>query len=209
MQDNIILVGTGHILEKSVKEVDVVIDREEPDVVAVELCEGRYEALKGNVGDFSIKEVISGGSPFLILTHWLLAYVQRKMGAELGIEPGADMMAAIKKGEEVKLPQIIATAERAVERAKFSNPYAKAKAIAAYSMAEKVAELDVKGCFMMKNPEEYVPVVAAAHELLREAAKLAFEAREIEKQADSLVREPHSRTGEILKKKKLMEKPSA
>jgi pheromone shutdown-related protein TraB len=100
MQDNIILVGTGHILEKSVKEVEEVIDREEPDVVAVELCEGRYEALKGNVDDFSIKEVISGGSPFLILTHWLLAYVQRKMGAELGIEPGADMMAAIKKAEE-------------------------------------------------------------------------------------------------------------
>lgn len=116
---------------------------------------------------------------------------------------------AIKKGEEVKLPQIIATAERAVERAKFSNPYAKAKAIAAYSMAEKVAELDVKGCFMMKNPEEYVPVVAAAHELLRAAAKLAFEAREMEKQTDSLVREPHSRTGAIMTKEKLMEKPSA
>jgi len=116
---------------------------------------------------------------------------------------------AIKKGEEVKVPQIIATAERAVERAKFSNPYAKAKAIAAYSMAEKVAELDVKGCFMMKNPEEYVPVVAAAHELLRAAAKLAFEAREVEKQTDSLVREPHSRTGAIMKKEKLMEKPSA
>ncbi|MCW3132994.1 MAG: F420-dependent methylenetetrahydromethanopterin dehydrogenase [Methanophagales archaeon] len=116
---------------------------------------------------------------------------------------------AIKKGGEVKLPQIIATAERAVERAKFSNPYAKAKAIAAYSMAEKVAELDVKGCFMMKNPEEYVPVVAAAHELLREAAKLALEAREMEKHADRLVREPHSRTGGIMKKEKLMEKPSA
>jgi pheromone shutdown-related protein TraB len=100
MQNNIILVGTGHILEKSVKEVEEVIDREEPDVVAVELCEGRFRALKGDVEDFSIKDVISGGSPFLLLTHWLLAYVQRKMGAELGIEPGADMMAAIKKAEE-------------------------------------------------------------------------------------------------------------
>jgi methylenetetrahydromethanopterin dehydrogenase len=116
---------------------------------------------------------------------------------------------AIKKGGEVKVPQIIATAEIAVERAKFSNPYAKAKAIAAYSMAEKVADLDVKGCFMMKNPEEYVPIVAAAHELLREAAKLAYEAREIEKQTDSLVREPHARTGEIMMKEKLMEKPRA
>ena len=119
------------------------------------------------------------------------------------------VIGAIKNGKEVKLPQIIATAEKAVERAKFSNPYAKAKAIAAYSMTEKVAELDVKGCFMMKDPEKYVPIVAAAHELLREAAKLAFEAREIEKQTDSLVREPHSRTGQILKKTKLMEKPSA
>lgn len=116
---------------------------------------------------------------------------------------------AIKKGGEVKLPQIMATAEKAVERARFSNPYAKAKAIAAYNMVECVADMDVKGCFMMKNPEEYVPMVAAAHELLREAAKLAFDAREMEKQSDSLVREPHSRTGEILKKEKLMEKPSA
>lgn len=116
---------------------------------------------------------------------------------------------AIKKGGEVKLPQIMATAEKSVERARFSNPYAKAKAIAAYNMVECVADMDVKGCFMMKNPEEYVPMVAAAHELLREAAKLAFDAREMEKQSDSLVRAPHSRTGAILKKVKLMEKPSA
>jgi methylenetetrahydromethanopterin dehydrogenase len=116
---------------------------------------------------------------------------------------------AIRKGGDVKLPQIIATAEESVERAQFSNPYAKSKAIAAYSMVEKVAELDVKGCFMMKDPKEYVPIVAAAHELLREAAKLAYEARDMEKQTDSLVRMPHARTGELLKKVKLLDKPSA
>ena len=115
----------------------------------------------------------------------------------------------IKKGGAVKLPQIIVTAENAVERARFSNPYAKAKAIAAYNMAERVADMDVKGCFMMKNPEEYIPMVAAAHELISEAAKLAREARELEKSSDSLVRMPHARTGEVLKKTKLMEKPSA
>jgi pheromone shutdown protein TraB len=97
--DDLIIVGTGHILEKSVKEVEAVIDRENPDVVAVELCEARYKSLKGEVGNFSVKDTLTG-SPFLILTHWLLAYVQRKMGDELGIEPGADMMAAIEKAEE-------------------------------------------------------------------------------------------------------------
>ncbi|MEA2076162.1 MAG: F420-dependent methylenetetrahydromethanopterin dehydrogenase [Euryarchaeota archaeon] len=115
----------------------------------------------------------------------------------------------IKAGGEVKVPQIVATAEKAVARAGFSNPYAKAKAIAAYSMAEKVAELDVKGCFMMKDPEAYVPMVAAAHELIAAAAKLAKEARELEKASDSVLRMPHSRKGEILKKTKLAEKPSA
>jgi methylenetetrahydromethanopterin dehydrogenase len=51
--------------------------------------------------------------------------------------------------------------------------------------------------------------VAAAHELLRAASNVAFEAREMEKQTDSLVRMPHARTGEILKKTKLLAKPSA
>ncbi len=96
---NILLIGTGHVLEKSVKEVVEVIDREKPDVVAVELDEARYNALKGEMREMSPKEMLSAGNPFLILTHWLLAYVQRKMGAELGIEPGADMMAAIEKAE--------------------------------------------------------------------------------------------------------------
>ncbi len=101
VENNIILVGTGHILEKSVREVEEVIEREKPDIVAVELCPSRYEVLRGGVTDFSVKDAIAGGKPFLMLTHWLLAYVQRKMGNELGIEPGAEMLAAINKAEEL------------------------------------------------------------------------------------------------------------
>ncbi len=96
----IVLVGTGHVLEKSVKEVEATIESEQPDVVAVELCDARYRSLKGEVQEVSPKEMLSSGNPFLILTHWLLAYVQRKIGSELGIEPGADMMAAMAKAEE-------------------------------------------------------------------------------------------------------------
>ncbi|RLG34568.1 F420-dependent methylenetetrahydromethanopterin dehydrogenase [Methanosarcinales archaeon] len=111
----------------------------------------------------------------------------------------------IKAGKDVTLPQIIATAEIVTERANFSNPYARAKAIAAYSMAEKVGELDSKACFMMKDPEAYTMMVAAAHELIREAALLADEAREIEKGQDTLSRAPHAKSGELLSKQGLME----
>ncbi len=95
----IILVGTGHILEKSVKEVGEVIEREHPDIVAVELCEGRYRALKGEVTNFSVKDALSG-NPLILLTQWLLAYIQRKIGDEIGVQPGAEMLAAIEKAEE-------------------------------------------------------------------------------------------------------------
>jgi pheromone shutdown-related protein TraB len=97
----IVFVGTGHILEKSVREVEEVIEREKPDVIAVELCEARYEALRGNIRqDFSVKGALRGSNPFFILMQWLMAYVQRKMGEEFGVEPGAEMMAAINKAEE-------------------------------------------------------------------------------------------------------------
>ncbi|ADC65180.1 Methylenetetrahydromethanopterin dehydrogenase [Ferroglobus placidus DSM 10642] len=114
---------------------------------------------------------------------------------------------ALKKGEKPELPKVVITAERAVEAAKFSNPYAKAKAMAAYFIAEKVADVDVRGCFIEKDPEKYIPLVAAAHEMMRIAAKLADEAREIEKSNDTVFRNPHARDGKILSKTKLMEKP--
>ena len=61
-----VLVGTGHVLEKSVREVEAVIDRERPDIVAVELDEARYRALKGEMKEVSPKEMLSAGNPFLI-----------------------------------------------------------------------------------------------------------------------------------------------
>ncbi len=114
------------------------------------------------------------------------------------------VISEIKNGKEVKLPRIVADADRVVERAGFSNPYAKAKAIAAYNMAEKVAEMNVSACFVIKEPEKYIMVASAAHEMMREAAVLADEAHEIEKYGNAVLRRPHSRKGEILEKTELM-----
>ena len=114
---------------------------------------------------------------------------------------------AIKKGETPELPRIVITAEKAVKAGNFQNPYAKAKAMAAFYIAEKVADIDVKGCFIERDPEKYIPLVASAHEMMRIAAILADSAREIEKGNDTVFRNPHSKDGEILKKVKLMDKP--
>ena len=82
-----------------------------------------------------------------------------------------------------------------------------AKAMAAYETAKRVADLSVEGCFKVKEWERYTKIVAAAHEMARAAAKLAEEAREMEKGEDSVTRKPHYDDGTILSKKKLIEKP--
>ena len=117
------------------------------------------------------------------------------------------MIDAVKEGKEIELPKIVITEQKAVEAMEFTNPYAKAKAMAAFTIAEKVGDVDVKGCFMTKEAEKYIPIVASAHEMIRYAAKLVDEARELEKSMDAVSRKPHHPEGKRLSKKALMEKP--
>lgn len=99
----IILIGTAHVSEKSIAEVKEVIEREKPDVVAVELCKSRYDALKGDlkVKSISVKELIREGKVYFFLVHWLLSYIQRKIGSDVGVKPGAEMMCAIETAEKI------------------------------------------------------------------------------------------------------------
>lgn len=90
----------------------------------------------------------------------------------------------------------------------FANPYARAKAIAAYGLTEKIAEIDALACFVEKESDKYIPLVASAHEIAQTAARLAEEAREIEKYNDSLVRKPHAKDGRTKTKTKLMTPPT-
>ncbi|MEM2905231.1 MAG: F420-dependent methylenetetrahydromethanopterin dehydrogenase [Candidatus Bathyarchaeia archaeon] len=117
------------------------------------------------------------------------------------------LIEASKKGEKPALPRLIVDKESSVAAARFTNPYAKAKAMAAYEMARRVADLTTEGCFVVKEWERYTPIVASAHEMMRAAATLADEARELEKAGDTVYRAPHHRDGAILQKRKLIEKP--
>jgi methylenetetrahydromethanopterin dehydrogenase len=112
----------------------------------------------------------------------------------------------IEKGEKPKLPEIVVNKTKALEYSGLMNPYARAKAIAAFEAARKVASLDVEGCFKTQGAENYIPIVAAAHELIRQAAMLCDEAREIEKANDSVKRVVHFKSGELRTKTQLLGK---
>ncbi|MBR3214652.1 MAG: F420-dependent methylenetetrahydromethanopterin dehydrogenase [Methanosphaera sp.] len=111
---------------------------------------------------------------------------------------------SVKDGVPIEFPEIIVTAQKAVSYARFNNPYAEAKAMAAYQIATQVSEMDVTACFRVNDPEEYIPLVVAAHEMMKAASILAEEARELEKSNDTVTRTPHKRDGSIVFKSKLL-----
>lgn len=115
-------------------------------------------------------------------------------------------MGTIARGETL-LPAILATPEKCAERMDFQNPYARAKAVGALHMAQIVAAIDAQACFRLKELEQIALAAAAGHEVMRAAARLADEARELEKYNDTVSRKPHARTGELMRKTGLLEKP--
>ena len=110
------------------------------------------------------------------------------------------------EGKTPTLPQIEIKATNATEAAGFSNPYAQAKAIAAFELAASVSKITGRACFVLKDRADYMPLLAASHEMMKTAAELCTQAREIEKSNDTVLRTPHHAKQHLLTKRKLHEK---
>jgi len=99
-EGSVTVVGTAHVSSRSVEEVEATIERERPDVVAVELDEGRYRRLNGEApDDLDAGDLLRGNTVFQFLAYWILSYVQTQLGERFDIEPGADMNAAVETAE--------------------------------------------------------------------------------------------------------------
>ncbi len=108
--DNIVLIGTAHVSEKSVDEVREAIERHQPDIVAVELDPQRHKVLTGKREwkDLPITKVLSGSNPYFFIAQAFLAALQRRIGMDQGVEPGAEMLAAIEAAGENDIKVLLA-----------------------------------------------------------------------------------------------------
>ncbi|MDS0258455.1 TraB/GumN family protein [Haloarcula sp. S1CR25-12] len=98
------VVGTAHVSEQSVEEVESTIAARQPDIVAVELDEGRYRQMQGETpDDLNASDLLRGNTVFQFLAYWMLSYIQARLGDRFDVEPGADMKAAIDTAEEFGL----------------------------------------------------------------------------------------------------------
>ena len=95
------VLGTAHVSHESVEEVEATIAQRQPDVVAVELDEGRYRQMKGEgPEDLDPSDLLGGNTVFQFLAYWMLSYVQTRLGDRFDITPGADMLAAVETAED-------------------------------------------------------------------------------------------------------------
>lgn len=117
---NIIIIGTSHISIDSVKEVEWYINKEKPDVVALELDRGRFRALmygKRKVGFTDIKSIGIKGYLFALIG----AYVERKLGKIVGVSPGSEMKKAAEVAKENKCRIALIDQDIAITLKRFSK----------------------------------------------------------------------------------------
>ncbi len=102
----ILLIGTAHISQESVELVQKVITQEMPDCVCIELDEKRYQALsqKQRWQALDLKEIIKKKQLSTLMVNMLMASYQKKLGGQVGVLPGAELLAAAKTAKEHGIP---------------------------------------------------------------------------------------------------------
>ena len=105
--NNLYILGTSHISKDSVNEVESFILNEKPGIVAIELDKKRFYAMTQEKKKASFKDMISLG-PKAFLISIIGAYVEKKLGKIVGVNPGSEMKKAIElvKTNKLKLSLI-------------------------------------------------------------------------------------------------------
>ena len=105
VDENLRLLGTAHVATASVEAVKQNIEEWGPEIVAVELCKGRHDALtqEKRLDKEGLLKVIKEGRAPMVLLQSLLAAEQRKLGLDEGQQPGAELLAAVETAKEYEL----------------------------------------------------------------------------------------------------------
>ena len=157
--DTIHLVGTAHVSKNSAEEVKEIIEAQSPDRVCIELDDGRMKSKTkdSSYENMDIKKIFKEGKGFLLLANTALASFQKRMGAQTGTDPGAEILGAAKLAQEKGIPvslcdrEIQITFRRAWGKSSFWN---KCKLLATLISAsfsnEKISEEELD---KLKNEE--------------------------------------------------------
>jgi len=106
LRKDIYVLGTAHVSHDSVEDVKNFVDTNDPDVICVELCPSRFQALtdRDRWRRLDIVQVIKGGKIYLLMSSMLLSSFQKKLGDDNEVTPGQEMITAIKIAKKTNKP---------------------------------------------------------------------------------------------------------
>lgn len=103
---NYTVLGTAHVSRTSAETVAQMIAEGEFDAVAIELCRPRFVAITDHNTwrNLDLFQVIRGGKAGMMMASLALGAYQRRIADQFGIEPGAEMKAAIEGARTRAVP---------------------------------------------------------------------------------------------------------
>lgn len=107
---DIFLIGTAHISRASAETVKNFIIEEKPDSVCVELCQSRYQSITDpeKWKNMDIITIIKQKKALLLLVNLILSAFQKRLARQLGLNPGQEMIEAIKAAQENNINLVLA-----------------------------------------------------------------------------------------------------
>lgn len=109
-RENLTIIGTAHVSADSVEEVKNTIYELQPEVVGVELDYGRFKRLmdeKNGVepedDTISMRKIIRENKVGLFFITSILSYFQNKIGQDVNVKPGSEMIAAIEAANDLDI----------------------------------------------------------------------------------------------------------
>ncbi len=181
----VLLIGTAHVSQHSVNLVTEVIEQERPDRVCIELDTNRYQALKEEKRwqKLDLKSVIKKKQLSTLMVSLMMASYQKKLGENLGVSPGAELLAAARTAERLDIPvslcdrDIRVTLRRAWKSTSaFKKAYLLSSLIAGLFDSEKI---DEKRLEELKQQDVLTELMAEMGESLPDMKKVLIDERDI------------------------------
>lgn len=149
----IVLLGTAHVSPASARAVQALVATGGFDAVAIELCDSRQRAMldPDALGKLDLFSVIRSGQAPMVGASLALGAYQQRLAEQYGIEPGAELRAAIDGALDQGIPLILIDREIGVtlRRAYRSVPWWRRMELVGGILAsvltrEKIEESDIE-----------------------------------------------------------------
>ena len=101
-----VLLGTAHVSKASAEAVRDLVAHGDYDAIAIELCGHRADAMRNPdaIREMDLFRVLKEGRAGVVAAGLALGAYQRRLAEQLGIEPGAEMRAAMDGAQERNTP---------------------------------------------------------------------------------------------------------